>query len=54
MLKGERRHTRECNTKVDTKEQEMGIGYSCRLERKKNNEDLAGNFMTQRTFGFRE
>jgi hypothetical protein len=40
MLKMERRlekswHAREYNTKVDTKEQGMGIGYSCRLKGKK-------------------
>jgi hypothetical protein len=33
--RGKRRHTCEYNTKVDTKEQGMGIGYSCGLKGKK-------------------
>jgi len=32
---GKSRHTREYNTKVDTKEKEIGIDYSCRLKEKK-------------------
>jgi len=61
MLKRERRlgksrHTREYNTKIDTK-QGMDIGYSCRL-RGRGGWRLGfvrvGNFLTQRAFGFRE
>lgn len=55
---GKSRHTREYNTKVDTKEKEIGIDYSCRLKEKKKQWRLGfirtGNFLTQRAFGFRE